>query len=83
MILVLVPSHFYLVQMLLSAMLHFVTSIIYRMEDYFYYQWFNSKGIDKTDMMETWPRTLKEDTSLFLHRYSIIYTLISSGIMRF
>lgn len=39
-----------------------------RMEDYFYYQWFNSKGIDKTDMMETWPRTLKEDTSLFLHR---------------
>lgn len=39
-----------------------------RMEDYFYYHWFNSKGIEHSKMMEDWPRTLKEDTSLFLHR---------------
>ncbi|KAL5254586.1 hypothetical protein ACHWQZ_G014137 [Mnemiopsis leidyi] len=39
-----------------------------RMEDYFYYHWFNSKGIEHSKMMADWPRTLKEDTSLFLHR---------------
>ncbi|XP_063681896.1 potassium voltage-gated channel subfamily H member 5-like [Bolinopsis microptera] len=39
-----------------------------RMEDYFYYHWFNSKGIEHSQMMQDWPRTLKEDTSLFLHR---------------
>lgn len=39
-----------------------------RIEDFFYYHWYNSKGIEHSEMMTLWPKTLKEDTSLYLHR---------------
>ena len=57
-----------------------------RMEDFFYYNWYNNKGIDQSTMMEAWPRNLKEDTSLFLHRFLFmqwpVFNLASTGCRR-
>merc|ERR1712176_755295 len=45
----------------------FPESLANRMEDFFYNHWFTTKGVVASEIMEKWPKGLREDCFLYIH----------------
>lgn len=45
----------------------FPKSLSHRMEDFFYNQWFTTRGVVATEIMAKWPKALREDCFLYMH----------------
>ncbi|XP_063679825.1 potassium voltage-gated channel subfamily H member 1-like [Bolinopsis microptera] len=45
----------------------FPESLASRMEDFFYNHWYTTKGVVASEIMESWPKGLREDCFLYIH----------------
>lgn len=45
----------------------FPESLSHRMEDFFFNHWFTTKGVVAREIMEKWPKALREDCFLYIH----------------